>query len=136
MESTLRMFGGLSTDKNGNGSHDGRGRGGFEAEMGGYQMSKKKFVRGSYTLAANITDPDDYYQEHKAAIDGVIKWADQVGMYVGFGTSTDNTYLCEYDTTQFTKSMCTGLANELKARLKAEWKSSVKLGYQAYGDSL
>ena len=99
-------------------------------------MSKKKFVRGSYTLAANITDPDAYYQEHKAAIDGVIKWADQVGMYVGFGTSPDNTYLCEYDTTQFTKSMCTGLANELKARLKAEWKSSVKLGYQVYGDSL
>lgn len=81
-------------------------------------------------------DPDAYYQEHRAAIDGVIKWADQVGMYVGFGTSTDNTYLCEYDTTQFTKSMCIGLANELKVRLKAEWKSSVKLGYQAYGDSL
>ena len=116
-------------------SHDGRGRADGDEEDGDYQMSKKKFVRGSYTLAANITDPDAYYQEHKAAIDGVIKWADQVGMYVGFGTSTDNTYLCEYDTTQFTKSMCTGLANELKARLKAEWKLSVKLGYQAYGDS-
>lgn len=126
MESTLRIFGGLSTDKNGNGSHDGRGRVGFEAEMGGYQMSKKKFVRGSYTLAANITDPDAYYQEHKAAIDGVIKWAYQVGMYVGFGTSKDNTYLCEYDTTQFTKSMCTGLANELKARLKAPCKFEPK----------
>ena len=84
----------------------------------------------------NITDPDAYYQEHKAAIDGVIEWADQVGMYVGFGTSTDNTYLCKYDTTQCTKSMCTGLANELKTRLKAEWKSSVRLGYQAYGDIL
>ena len=114
----------------------GRGRADGDGEDGDYQMSKKKFVRGSYTLAANITDPDAYYQEHKAAIVGVIKWADQVGMYVGFGTSSDNTYLCEYDTTQFTKSMCTGLANELKARLKAEWKSSVKLGYQVYGDSL
>lgn len=29
-------------------------------------------MRGSYTLAANITEPDAYYQEHKAAIDGVM----------------------------------------------------------------
>ena len=96
-------------------------------------MSKRKFVQGSYTLAVNITDLDAYYQEHKTTIDEIVKWADQVGMYVRFGTSSDNTYLCEYETTQNTKSMCTGLANELKARLKAEWKSSVRLGYQAYG---
>lgn len=99
-------------------------------------MRKRKFVRGSYTLAADITDLDAYYQEHKTTIDEIIKWADQVGMYVGFGTSSDHTYLCEYETTQITKSMCAGIANELKARLKAEWKSSVKLGYQAYGDIL
>ena len=99
-------------------------------------MSKKKFVQGSYTLAVNITDPNAYYQEHKTAIDGVIKWAERVGMYVRFGTSIDNTYLCEYDTTQLTKSMCTGLVNELKARLKVEWKSSVKFGCQVYGDIL
>lgn len=96
-------------------------------------MSKRKFVRGSYTLAADITDLDAYYQEHKTTIDEIIKWADQIGMYVSFGTSSDNTYLCEYETTQSTKSMCVGIANELKTRLKAEWKSSVKLGYQAYG---
>lgn len=99
-------------------------------------MSKKKFVQGSYTLAVNITDSDTYYQEHKTTIDEIVKWAEQVGMYVRFGTSSDNTYLCEYETTQSTKSMCTGLANELKVRLKAEWKFSVKLGYQAYGDIL
>ena len=65
-----------------------------------------------------------------------IEWADKVGMYVGFGTSSYNTYLCEYDTTQLTKSMCTGLVNELKARLKAEWKSSVKLGFQVHGERI
>lgn len=99
-------------------------------------MNKRKFVRGSYTLAADITDLDAYYQEHKTTIDEIIKWADQIGMYVGFGTSSDNTYLCEYETTQRTKPMCTSIANELKAKLKAEWKSSVQLGYQAYGDRL
>ena len=99
-------------------------------------MSKRKFVLGSYTLAADITDLDAYYQEHKTTIDSIIEWAAKVGMYVGFGVSSDNTYLCEYETTQSTKSMCTGLANELKTRLKAEWKPSVKLGYQAYGDRL
>ena len=99
-------------------------------------MSNRKFVRGSYILATNITDLDAYYHKHKTAIDSIIEWADKVGMYVGFGTSSDNTYLCEYDTTQLTKSMCTGLVNELKARLKAEWKSSVKLGFQAHGERI
>lgn len=117
-------------------SYDGRGRADGDREIGDDQMSKRKFVRGSYTLAADITDLDAYYQEHKTTIDEIIKWADQIGMYVEFGTSSDNTYLCEYEATQSTKSMCTGLANELKAMLKAEWKSSVKLGYQAYGDRL
>jgi len=99
-------------------------------------MAKKKFVRGWFTLDDNITDLDTYYQEHKSAIDEIIKWADQVGMYVVFETSSDNTYLCKYNTTQLTKSMCTGLANELKAKLKSEWKSSGQLEYQAYGDCL
>ena len=99
-------------------------------------MSNRKFVRGSFVLATNITDLDAYYLDHKTTIDSIIEWADKVGMYVGFGISSDNIYLCEYDTTQHTKSMCTGLANELKARLKAEWRSSVKFGYQIYGESL
>ena len=75
-----------------------------------------------------------YYAKHKATIDGICEWADKVGMYVAFGTSDDDTYLCQYETVQFTKAMCSGLSNELKARLKAEWKSSVQLGYQAFGD--
>lgn len=97
-------------------------------------MAKKKFVRGSFTLDKNTTDLDTYYAKHKATIDGICEWADKVGMYVAFGTSDDDTYLCQYETVQFTKAMCSGLSNELKARLKAEWKSSVQLGYQAFGD--
>ena len=38
-------------------------------------MSKRKFVQGAYTLAADITDLDAYYQEHKTTIDEIIKWA-------------------------------------------------------------
>lgn len=97
-------------------------------------MAKKKFVRGSFTLDKNITDLDAYYAKHKSTIDGICEWADKVGMYVAFGTSDDDTYLCQYEIVQFTKAMCSGLSNELKARLKAEWKSSVQLGYQAFGD--
>ena len=97
-------------------------------------MAKKKFVRGSFTLDKNITDLDAYYAKHKATIDGICEWADKVGMYVAFGTSDGDTYLCQYETVQFTKAMCSGLSNELKARLKAEWKSSVQFGYQAFGD--
>lgn len=99
-------------------------------------MAKRKFVRGAFTLDDDITDLDTYYQEHKSVIDEILKWAERVDMYVGFGTSSDNTYMCEYNTVQLTKSMCTGLANELKAKLKAEWRSSVQFAYQACGDCL
>ena len=76
-------------------------------------------------------------------VDG-LSWR-QVALHAGGGNTEDSVrkavkrYLeqeKQKSTVQFTKSMCTGLANELKARLKAEWKSSVKLGYQVYGDSL
>lgn len=97
-------------------------------------MKQRKFVRGTFIIEKNVVDLNAYYLKHQRAIDSIVKWADQVGMYVGFGTSSDNTYLCEYEVTQLKKSACTGLANELKAMLKAEWKSAVQLGFQSYGD--
>ena len=45
-------------------------------------MSNRKFVRGSFALATNITDLDAYYLEHKTAIESIVEWADKVGMYV------------------------------------------------------
>ncbi len=95
-------------------------------------MAKEKFVRGSWLLEECVEDASAYYEQHKAKVDEVIDWANCLNIYVGFGTSEDGTYLCEYDVTGQTTQMCKGIAAELKALLKAEWKN-VRLGYQVQG---
>ena len=113
-------------------AHDGRGRADGDGELGDYQMNKRKFVRGAYTLAADITDLDAYYQEHKTTIDEIIKWADQIGMYVGFGTSSDNTYLCEYENHTANKVYvyrhCQRIKSKIKSRMEifcSAWVSGI-----------
>lgn len=93
---------------------------------------KKQYVRGSWLLKENVTDDSAYYEQHKSAIDNIIAWADSLRIYVGFGVSGDKTFLCEYEVFSDTKAMCKGVASELKAKLKTEWKD-VTLGYQTFG---
>ena len=80
----------------------------------------------------DIADANEYYIQHKDAIDKIIAWADDEEIYVGFGVSGDRTYLCEYEVRKMTKDMCKGFASELKAMLKQEWKH-IELGYQQFG---
>lgn len=80
----------------------------------------------------SVTDDSAYYEQHKSTINNIIAWADSLRIYVGFGVSDDKTYLCEYEVLCDTKAMCKGIASELKAKLKAEWKG-VSLGYQTFG---
>lgn len=95
-------------------------------------MGKKQFVRGSWLLEKNVADSNSYCQDHKSVIDSVIAWANTLNIYVGFGLSEDKTFLCEYEVFSDTKAMCKGIASELKAKLKPEWKN-VSLGYQTFG---
>ena len=60
-------------------------------------MAKLRYIKGSFLLENNVEDPNAYYNLHKSKIDAVIKWANDLGIYVGFGISSDNTYLCEYN---------------------------------------
>ena len=55
--------------------------------------------------------------------------------YVAFGLSADHTYLCEYEVYGQTTRMCKGVASELKAMLKPEWKG-IRMGYQVEGHTL
>ncbi|NBH77000.1 hypothetical protein D3Z52_02140 [Clostridiaceae bacterium] len=98
-------------------------------------MAKKQFVRGSWLLEKNVADSNAYCKTHKAAIDSIIAWANTLNIYVGFGLSEDKTFLCEYEVFGDTKAMCKGVASELKAKLKPEWKG-VSLGYQTFGFTL
>lgn len=92
-------------------------------------------MRGSWLLEEHIEDANAYYELHKAKIDEIIDWANRLDIYVGFGKSEDDTFLCEYEVTGQTSRMCKGVAAELKALLKTEWKS-VSLGYQVEGHKI
>lgn len=95
-------------------------------------MAKQQYVRGSFLLEENVEDTHAFYELHKEKIDAIIEWANGLNIYVGFGVSSDRTYLCEYEVLGTTKQLCKGVAAELKALLKSEWKG-VSLGYQTFG---
>lgn len=79
-------------------------------------MPQQKYVRGSFLLEENVDDSKVYYEQHKAKVDEVIAWANQLHIsYVAFGLSADHTYLCEYEVYGQTTRMCKGVASELKA---------------------
>lgn len=99
-------------------------------------MPQQKYVRGSFLLEENVDDSKAYYEQHKAKVDEVIAWANQLHIsYVAFGLSADHTYLCEYEVYGQTTRMCKGVASELKAMLKSEWKG-IRMGYQVEGHTL
>lgn len=75
-------------------------------------MPQQKYVRGSFLLEENVDDSKVYYEQHKAKVDEVIAWANQLHIYVAFGLSADHTYLCEYEVYGQTTRMCKGVASE------------------------
>lgn len=95
-------------------------------------MPRQRYVRGSFTLESNVIDLQAYYEQHKSKLDEIVAWANTLNIYVGFGTSEDHTYLCEYEVYERTAQMCKGVVAELKTMLKSEWKN-VQLGYQVEG---
>lgn len=91
----------------------------------------KKFIKGAFQLAENVTDLEAFNKEHGAAVKSLIDWADDYDVMMRFGTSADDSYLCEYkiicSTVRECKSIRTLLAREIKARFpKAEelWQGS------------
>ncbi|MDD5022010.1 MAG: hypothetical protein PHR82_07810 [Endomicrobiaceae bacterium] len=95
-------------------------------------MAGKQIIEGSWVLETGVEDADSYYESHKNSIDAVIAWANNNGIYVGFGTSDNGTYLCEYRVSCITKQLCKGYVAELKSLLKRSWKG-LTLGYQQTG---
>lgn len=95
----------------------------------------KYFIRGSWLLEKNVDDSDAYYEQHKTAIESILKWADELHVYASFCVSEDKTYLCEYGMLCDMKSMCSVLSDDLKEMLESEWKD-IRLGYQRRGCKL
>lgn len=78
----------------------------------------KKFIRGTFELAKNVTDIEAFEEPKMPKLMEIIEWAKKNGVALAFGTSEDNTYLCVYDVVANTVQMCKGYKEELKAMLK------------------
>lgn len=96
---------------------------------------KKKFIRGAYQLAENVTDLDAFNREHGAAAEGLIDWANDNGVMMRCGTSDDNRYLCEYKIICSTVSGCKGMRSELRHEIKTRFPKAKEL-WHGLGDQL
>ena len=93
----------------------------------------KKFIKGAFELDENVIDLVAHEEKHKIALEEIVEWANNAGVAILFGTSEDNTYLCEYKIVGKTVAFCKGLASELKALLKDEFPKT-KMVWQGTGD--
>lgn len=78
----------------------------------------KKFIKGTFELEKDVTDLVAFEEPIKPQLLEIIEWANKYEIGITFGTSDDNTYLCEFDVTAKTVQMCKGYVAELNAMLK------------------
>lgn len=78
----------------------------------------KKFIRGTFELQKDVTDIEAFEAPIMPQLMEIIDWAKKNGVGLTFGTSEDNTYLCEFDVVANTVQLCKGYKAELKDLLK------------------
>lgn len=79
---------------------------------------KHRFKKGTFQLKEGVTDLVAFEEPIRPQLMKIIDWASENGIGLKFGTSEDNTYLCEYDVVCLTDKLCAGYVSELKAMLK------------------
>lgn len=77
----------------------------------------KKFIEGALELDKNVTDLVAYEKPKEKQLKEICDWGDQFKIYIQFGTTEDDRYLCEYRIVANTKALCNGLFRELKELL-------------------
>ena len=95
----------------------------------------KKLKKGVFEIEKNVTDPVAFEEPIKPKLMEIIEWATKHEIGIAFGTSADNTYLCEYDVRAETVQMCKGYVAELKAMLKNIFPKTRRL-YEWTGEQL
>lgn len=95
----------------------------------------KKYIKATYELAKNVTDLEAFEQPRANYLNHIVSWATDNGIGIQFGTSEDNTYLCECRVTARTNQMCKGYIAELKEMLKAEFPKA-RIIYEESGNVL
>ena len=95
----------------------------------------KKFIRGSIEIESNVTDLEAFEKRHEPMLKHILDWGDFNQISLRFGTSADNTYLCEFDIRADTAKMCKGYLTVLAEKLKAINKKAQVI-FQAEGNVL
>lgn len=78
----------------------------------------RRFIEGTFELDKNVSDLIKYEEEREEFLKDVIEWATDNAVIIGFGTSQDNSYMCEFNVVCNTSAMCKGYVAELKNKLK------------------
>ena len=77
----------------------------------------KKFLKGALELDKNVVDLVEYEKPIEDKLKAICDWGDTYNVYLQFGTTEDNRYLCEFRITANTKALCNGLLKELRELL-------------------
>lgn len=93
----------------------------------------KKFKKGAFTLKEGVTDLVAFEKPIDAQLRQIVHWAEQTGVELAFGTTEDDTYICQYRVVAQTNQLCKGLVAELKAKVK-ELFPKLSLSYEWSGD--
>lgn len=91
----------------------------------------RKFIKGTFLLKENVTDIESFEAEHN--IKKFIDFANTQDFEIAFGTSDDNSYLCEYKIVGNTLTYCRSILSCLKVSLKQEFPKMESI-WQGNGD--
>lgn len=93
----------------------------------------KKFKKGAFVLKEGVTDLVAFEKPIEAQLKEIIAWAERNRVELAFGTTENNTYICEYKVVANTNQLCRGLVAELKAMVKKLFPK-LSLSHEFSGD--
>lgn len=79
---------------------------------------RRRFIEGRFELDKNVSDLIKYEEEREEFLKAILEWGNDNKIGILFGTSQDNTYMCEFNVVCNTSAMCKGYVAELKNKLK------------------
>ena len=79
---------------------------------------RRRVIEGTFELDKNVSDLIKYEEEREEFLKEILEWGTHNEIGIAFGTSQDNTYMCEFSVVCNTSAMCKGYVAELKNKLK------------------
>ena len=92
------------------------------------------YIEGTYLLAKDILDFDEYQTAHKKSIQETVDLATEYGFSVQFAEN-DNCFIANYEIVRENYTACKNILTDLQSVLRAGW-GKIKNTYQSSGDYL